>query len=107
MSEHDPAYDIARALTDHKRSFRAIADAFVEAADAGDELTQLDRAGRLVRALVDRYMLVDQIAFVHAMMAMTGYLAERTGKTPRQVHEEMFEAAPDDAWWRAKHAEST
>lgn len=96
----DPSFDLAAALTNDPRSFRAIADAILSAADLDpDETTPVDRAGHLTRGLVERYMLIDQISVTRALMALVGFLAQRSGRTPRQVHEELFKAAPDDRWW--------
>jgi hypothetical protein len=95
----DPGYAFALALTDHQRTFRAMADAISAAAGPAD-LTPTARAGLVTRELVDRYMLLDTIAVQHALMAVCGYLAQRTGKTPRQIHESLFKNAPSDEWWR-------
>lgn len=62
----------------------------------------VERAGYLTRGLVDRYMIIDQLAVADVFMAIVGYLAQRTGKTPREIHEEFFATAPADAWWRRK-----
>ena len=95
----DPGYAFALALTDHARTFRAMADA-ISAASEPPDLDPIARAGLLTRELVERYMLLDTIAVQHALMAVCGYLAQRTGKTPRQIHESLFKNAPSDEWWR-------
>jgi hypothetical protein len=66
------------------------------------ELDHTDRAGALTRGLVDRYMLIDQLAVADVFMAIVGYLAQRTGRTPRQIHEDYFSQAPPDDWWHRK-----
>lgn len=95
----DPGYAFALALTDHARTFRALAAALEAAAEPAD-LSPVDRAGLLTREMVERYMLLDTIAVQHALMAVVGYLAQRTDKTPRQIHETLFKNAPSDEWWR-------
>lgn len=100
----DPTYDLAVALTDFPRTFRAIGESFIAAAEVAGELDGPTRAGRVTRELVDRYMLIDQIAIVQGLAAIVGYLAQRTDKTPRQVHDQLFKTAPSDEWWRARLA---
>lgn len=91
----------ALELSDFPRTYRAIAAALLDAA-ALDGVDHVDRAGALTRGLVDRYMVIDQLAIADVFMAVVGYLAQRTGRTPRQIHEEFFEQAPPDEWWRRK-----
>lgn len=131
----DVEYGFALELTDFPRSYKAIAEALIDAANveggtcrhcrakiegtpetcphcdtwfgtpAGWEprvVDHVERAGALTRGLVDRYMVIDQLAIADVFMAMVGYLAQRTGRTPRQIHEDFFTQAPDDAWWRRK-----
>lgn len=95
----DPGYAFALELTDHRRTFRALAAALEDAALEPD-LPAVERAGLLTRKMVESYMLLDTIAVQHALMAVCGYLAQRTGKTPRQIHESLFKNAPSDEWWR-------
>lgn len=89
-------------LADFRRSYRAIATALLEAALLEPETDHVDRAGTFTRGLVNRYMEIDQLAIADVFMAITGYLAQRTGRTPRQIHEDFFINAPDDAWWRRR-----
>lgn len=86
---------------DFPTSYRRVADALRDAA-ALDGVDHTDRAGALTRGLVDRYMEIDQQAVLDVYFAISGYLAQRTGKTIRQVHEEAFALAPPDDWWRRK-----
>lgn len=98
----DPTYELALALTDHRRTFRSIGEAFIAAADAEGDLDGYQLAGHVTRGLVDRYMMIDQIAIAQGLAAIVGYLAKRTGKTPRQVHDDLFRTAPSDEWWHAR-----
>lgn len=94
------ALDLGHA--DFRRSYARIAEAVIAAADLPPDVDHTDRAGALTRGLVDRYMEIDQLAMMDVFYAITGYLAQRTGKTPRQIHEEAFASAPSDGWWRGK-----
>lgn len=99
MAELDPN-DFELLLADFPRSYRTIADAILDATQDDGELSPIARAGRITRGLVDRYLLIDRKAVTYLIMALTGYLAEVTGKTPREIHEELFQDAPSDAWWK-------
>ena len=100
--EIDPMLALELALVDFPRSFRQIGEAFLQAADAPGDLTGPDRAGIVTRTLVDRYILIDQMAVSQGLAALVGYLARRTGRTPREVHEALFKTAPSDDWWHAR-----
>lgn len=99
--ELDPGYELALALANHPRTFLALSEALQEAAEDPD-LSPVARAGLLTRKMVDRYMLLDTIAVQHHLMAVVGYLAQVTGKTPRQIHDQLFKNAPSDEWWRER-----
>lgn len=94
------ALDLGHA--DFQRSYARIAEAVIDAATLPEHVDHTERAGALTRGLVDRYMEIDQLAVMDVFYAITGYLAQRRGKTPRQIHEEAFASAPDDGWWRSK-----
>lgn len=134
MPDQTDSYRFALELTDFPRSYRAIADALVEAAELevgtcrhchaeittrllecphcgvvfdestwiAREVDHVERAGRFTRGLTDRYMIVDQLAVADVFMAIVGYLAQRTGRTPRQIHEDYFAQAPPDEWWKGR-----
>lgn len=95
------SHELAVEFSDFPRSYRAIADALNDAA-ALEDADHVDRAGYLTRGLCDRYMVIDQLAVADVFMAIVGYLAQRSGRTPRQIHEDFFTQAPDDEWWRRK-----
>lgn len=75
---------------------------FDESTWIGRDVDHTDRAGYFTRRLVDNYMLIDQLALADVFMAIVGYLAQRTGRTPRQIHEDYFAQAPEDGWWRER-----
>jgi hypothetical protein len=91
--------DFELMLANFPRSLTAIATAVAEGADLNDEATPVDRAGRITRGLVERYMIIDRVVVTYLVMALTGYLAEVSKRSPRQIHEELFREAPSDAWW--------
>lgn len=101
----DPLLALELDLVDFARSFREIGEAFLTAADAAGDLSGPERAGLVTRHLVDRYILIDQMAVSQGLAALVGYLARRTGRTPREVHEALFKTAPSDAWWHDRIAD--
>lgn len=91
-------------LADFPRSLHAIAEAIADA-EVDADLAPIERAGRLTRGLVERYMIIDRVVVTYTIMALTGYLAEVSNRSPRQVHEELFKEAPSDAWWKNRLAD--
>lgn len=91
--------ELARALANHERSFRALGDAF--AAAARDPSCPTSPVVALERALVDRDMQVDGAAITDSLIALVALQSTKLGATPRQIWEQLWNEAPTDAWWRA------
>jgi hypothetical protein len=96
--------DMELLLANFVRSFDAIAAALDDAAALDEDTTPIQRAGAVTRGMVKRYMEIDRKAVTYLVIALTGYLAEISKKTPREIHEELFREAPSDAWWKDRLA---
>jgi hypothetical protein len=79
----------------HGRSFRAIADAFEEAADEAATYAEL------VRALTNRRGEIDPQATELALQCIVVLACRKSGETPRTLLENAFVRSPSDEYWRA------
>jgi membrane protein required for beta-lactamase induction len=99
MSEHE----LEVALTDWRRTYEnvaaALADATTRTALNGD---RGEYALNFERSLVELNNFLDRAAIVDLMVALTCFLAAKMQSTPRTVHEQLFELAPTDEWWRER-----
>ena len=87
--------DVTEAPVSHGRSFRAMAEAFEEAAD------QAATYPELVRALTERRAEVDSQATELALQCLVVLACRKTGETPRTLLEDAFKRCPSDEYWRA------
>jgi hypothetical protein len=102
------SHDLELALVDWRRSYENVYLALARAAyvdgDPGSEQTATRgrRAIALEEELVARDPFIDRAAVIDIMVALTVFLAAKMGSTPRTVHEQLFELAPTDEWWRER-----
>lgn len=87
--------DVTEAPVSHGRSFRAMAEAFEEAAD------QAATYPELVRALTERRAEIDPQATELALQCIVVLACRKVGETPRTLLEDAFKRSPSDEYWRA------
>ena len=87
--------DLVEPTVSHGRSFRAIAEAFEEAADHAATYPEL------VRALTDRRGEIEPEATELALQCIVVLACRKVGETPRTLLENAFIRSPSDEYWRA------
>ena len=87
--------EIVEPQVSHGRSFRAIAEAFEEAADHAATYPEL------VRALSERRGEIDPDATELALQCIVVLACRKVGETPRTLLENAFIRSPSDEYWRA------
>jgi hypothetical protein len=92
--------DLELELTDHRRSFAWIGQAFLIAA-ATDPEDRLAAVRELERALATNELKIDRLALDVGILVFVGLMAGKTGTAPRAILESYWTAAPTDQDWRS------
>lgn len=96
------SFDLELELADFRRSYEQVYLSLAEAATLPEEASRGERAVAFERAMVARDMLIDRAAVLDIVMALTCVLAAKMNSTPRRIHDELFELAPSDEWWKER-----
>lgn len=94
---------LAVALADYRRSFLALGEAFIAAAgrlEQGRHGDRLEAVAMLERELATRDLTIDLLGLDATLICATGLLTSKTGKTPRELHDLYWKAAPSDEEWQ-------
>lgn len=87
--------EVAEPRASHGRSFRAIAEAFEEAAGRSASYPEL------IQALSGRQREIDRRSAALALQCLVILGCRKSGETPRSLLEDAFVRAPSDEYWRA------
>lgn len=96
---------LAEELANYGRSFEALGEAMYGAGKVlqrGDRSpTRREALNALEKELVDVEALAGVLEVDLALIALVGLLCGKTGRSPREILEQHFTAAPTDGDWRA------